>query len=227
VGVVNILAVETATPACAVGVRTTSGVAVTRVVDGRRHTEALTGAMKALLDEVGLVPRDVNRVVVDRGPGLFTGLRVGIATAIAFSQALGCDLVGVTSLEMLAGGAFEGGVRGPLIACVDGRRGEIFAQTFALDGEVTPSDEPRVTTASDLVARWRSTESPATFTGDGVQRYWDDFAANPLALLFDQPVPSVHAGLSLGASRAPDDHVSPLYLREADAIANFTTRERP
>ena len=74
--------------------------------------------MKTLLDEVGLAPRDVDRVVVDRGPGLFTGLRVGIATAIAFSQALGCELVGVTSLEMLAGGAFDsrrardaGGVR--------------------------------------------------------------------------------------------------------------------
>ncbi len=81
-----------------------------------------------MLEEIQLKPRDVDRVVVDRGPGLFTGLRVGIATAIAFSQALGCDLVGVTSLEMLAGGAFEVGVRGTVVACVDGRRGEIFAQ---------------------------------------------------------------------------------------------------
>jgi tRNA threonylcarbamoyladenosine biosynthesis protein TsaB len=227
VGVVNILAIETATPACAVGVRTTGGLAVTRVVDGRRHTEALTEVMKALLDEVGLVPHDVNRVVVDRGPGLFTGLRVGIATGIAFSQALGCELVSVTSLETLAGGAFEAGVRGTLIACVDGRRGEIFVQTFALDGEVIPVDEARVTTAGDVAARWGSTEAPATFTGDGVERYWDDFAANPLATLFDQPVPSVHAGISLGAGRSPEEFVSPLYLREADAVANFTTRERP
>lgn len=225
-GVVNILAIETATPACAVGVRTTGGVAVTRVVDGRRHTEALTEAMKALLDEVGLVPRDVNRVVVDRGPGLFTGLRVGIATAIAFSQALGCELVSVTSLEMLAGGAFEAGVRGTLIACVDGRRGEIFVQTFDLDAEVIPVDEARVTTAGEVVASFGS-EAPATFTGDGVARYWEDFAANPLATLFDQPIPSVHAGLSLGSIRSPEQYVSPLYLREADAIANFTTRERP
>ena len=56
----NILAIETATPACAVGVRTADGVEVTRVVDdGRRHTEALTGAMKVLIEEVGLTPRDV------------------------------------------------------------------------------------------------------------------------------------------------------------------------
>jgi len=227
VGVVNILAIETATPACAVGVRTTGGLQATRVVDGRRHTEALTGSMKELLEEVGLVPRDVDRVVVDRGPGLFTGLRVGIATAIAFSQALGCELVGVTSLEMLAGGAFQAGVRGTLFACVDGRRGEIFEQTFALEHEVKALDDARVTSAGAVVATWRSTDSPATFTGDGVERYRSDFAANPLATIFDQLVPSVDAGLSLGVSRSPEEYVSPLYLREADAVANFTTRERP
>jgi tRNA threonylcarbamoyl adenosine modification protein YeaZ len=225
-GVVNLLAIETATPACAVGVRTSSGREVARVVDdGRRHTEALTGAMKTLLDEVGLAPRDVDRVVVDRGPGLFTGLRVGIATAIAFSQALGCELVGVTSLEMLAGGAFDSGVRGTLVACVDGRRGEVFAQAFALEDGVTALDAPGVTTARELVTTWLT--APAAFTGDGVARYRGDFENLPLATIVDQVVPSVHAGLTLGAARTPDVVVSPLYLREADAIANFTTRERP
>lgn len=224
----NIVAIETATPACAVGVRTATGVEVTRVLDhARRHTEALTGAMKGLFDEVGLTPREVDRVVVDRGPGLFTGLRVGIATAIAFSQALDCELVGVTSLEMLAGGAFDSGVRGTLFASVDGRRGEIFVQSFILGDDVQALDEARVTTARQVVATWLATETPATFTGDGVERYRNDFAAHPLATLFDQLVPSVHAGLSLGSGRAPEETVSPLYLREADAIANFTTRERP
>jgi len=225
---VNIVAIETATPACAVGVRTTAGAEVTRVVDdGRRHTEALAGALKTLLDEVGLEPRDVNRVVVDRGPGLFTGLRVGIATAIAFSQALGCELVGVTSLEMLAGGALDLGVRGTLVACVDARRGEIFAQSFWLDDAVEALDRARVTTAREIVTAWQANATPAAFTGDGVERYRREFARLPLATIVDQVVPPVHAGLSLGAVRAPDEALSPLYLREADAVANFTTRERP
>lgn len=223
----NIVAIETATPACAVGIRTTAGVEVTRVVDdGRRHTEELAGALKTLLDEVELEPRDVNRVVVDRGPGLFTGLRVGIATAIAFSEALGCELVGVTSLEMLAGGAFDSGVRGTLVACVDGRRGEIFAQTFLLEDAVKALDSARVTTAREVVTAWQARATSAAFTGDGVERYRPEFADLPLAMIVDQVVPSVHAGLSLGAVRSPVEAVSPLYLREADAIANFTTRER-
>lgn len=226
-GIVNIVAIETATPACAVGIRTTTGVEVTRVVDdGRRHSEALTQSLKALLDEVELIPRDVDRVVVDRGPGLFTGLRVGIATAIGFSQALGCELVGVTSLEMLAGGAFDSGVRGTLVACVDGRRGEIFSQTFLLGDVVEALDEARVTTAREIASAWRANGSAATFTGDGVERYRGDFESTPLGTLFDQVVPSVHVGLSLGALGTPDEVVTPLYLREADAVANFTTRER-
>lgn len=224
----NIVAIETATPACAVGVRTAAGVEVTRVVnDGRRHTEALALAMGVLLDEVGLTPRDVTRVVVDRGPGLFTGLRVGIATAISFSQGLGAELVGVTSLEMLAHGACDGGIRGTLVSCVDGRRGEIFAQTFQLSDDVRAVSEPHVAIAGDVADYWVRHAEPVTFTGDGVDRYASVFDGVAQATSFAQSVPSVHAALSLGAVGQPTDVVTPLYLREADAVANFTTRQRP
>jgi tRNA threonylcarbamoyladenosine biosynthesis protein TsaB len=224
----NIVAIETATPACAVGVRTGPGVEVTRVVnDGRRHTEALALALGVLLDEVGLTPRDVTRVVVDRGPGLFTGLRVGIATAISFSQGLGAELVGVTSLEMLAHGAFDAGVRGTLVSCVDGRRGEIFVQTFQLGDDVRAVSDPHVAIAGDVADEWTRHGEPVTFTGDGVERYADLFDGIVLGTTFAQSVPSVHAALSLGARGEPTDVVSPLYLREADAVANFATRQRP
>jgi tRNA threonylcarbamoyladenosine biosynthesis protein TsaB len=224
---VNILAIETATQACAVGVRSTIGREVVHVVnDDRRHTEVLTLAMSAILDEVGLEPRDVARVVVDRGPGLFTGLRVGIATAVAFAQALGCELVGVTSLELLARGAFDEGVRGKVVPCVDGRRGEVFVQTFTLDDEVVALNGPRVAVARDVVIEWATSGAPVTFTGDGVVRYSADFDAVANGSVLDQSVPSLHAALSIGAQRDADDVIAPLYLREADAVANFTTRQR-
>jgi tRNA threonylcarbamoyl adenosine modification protein YeaZ len=224
---VNLLAIETATPACAVGVRTTDGVEVLRVVsDGRRHTEGLAQAMGELLDDVGLTPRDVHRVVVDRGPGLFTGLRVGLATAIAFSQALGAELLGVTSLELLAHGAFDDGVRGTLVSCVDGRRGEVFVQTFELGERVAVASSPVVARPSDVAAQWERFRAGVTFTGDGATRYRDELTRSATTI-FDQPVPSVHAALALGAQRLVEGDVSPLYLREADAVANFTTRERP
>jgi tRNA threonylcarbamoyladenosine biosynthesis protein TsaB len=224
---VIVLAIETATTACGVGLRTASGVEVVTVLDTeRRHTEVLSAGIAQMLTQAALGPRDVTRVVVDRGPGLFTGLRVGIATASAFAQALGCELVEVTSLELLAHGAYDAGVRGRLVAAVDGRRGELFVQTFNLDEQVESVNEPVVARPRDVVIEWATSGAPVTFSGDGVARYVEDFAAVPKGELFAQSVPSLHAALELGAQREPSSVVTPLYLREADAIANFTTRER-
>jgi len=220
---VNILAIETATPATAIALRTRDGRQVEHVLDGGlRHTEVLMPGVAALVAEMGLTPRDLDRVVVDRGPGLFTGLRVGLATASSLAAALGCDLVGVTSLELLAYGAAAEGVRGPVLAVVDGRRGEVFVQLFDVTDDVVALNEPRVTTASEVVAAW--TGAAPTLTGDGALRYAAEFAA--LSQSRGARVPSVAAALALGASRAPSARVVPLYLREADAVANFSTRER-
>ena len=223
----NLVGIETATTACAVGVRTSQGVEATLVADTeRRHNEVLAVTIAALLERCALKVRDVDRVVVDRGPGLFTGLRVGVATAIGLSRALGCELVSVTSLELLAHGAHDAGVRGTLVACVDARRGEIFVQTFELGDEVLVARPPEVATARDVVIEWATNGAPVIFSGDGVTRYHADFAAVANAALYSQDVPSMHAALALGSHRAPESVVTPLYLRDADAVANFATRER-
>jgi tRNA threonylcarbamoyladenosine biosynthesis protein TsaB len=225
---VNLLAIETATQACCVGVRTTSGVEIARVVDeNRQHTETLTLGMGALMREAGLLPRDIDRVVVDRGPGLFTGLRVGIATANAFAQGLGCGVVGVTSLELLAHGAHEAGLRGTLVSAVDGRRGDVFVQTYHLSDTIEALDEPEVFTPREVARQWALKSSPVTFTGDGADHYRSEFSSVAHAQHYTQMVPSMHAALWLGEVARPELSVSPLYLREADAVANFATRERP
>jgi tRNA A37 threonylcarbamoyladenosine modification protein TsaB len=152
---------------------------------------------------------------------------VGIATAGAFAQAIGCALVSVTSLELLAHGAHDAGVRGTLVAGVDGRRGEIFVQTFSLAEAVEATSEPAVALARDVVIAWATNGDAVCFTGDGVERYSADFAAVPNGQVFAQRVPPVHAALELGSRRGAEALITPLYLREADAVANFTTRERP
>jgi tRNA threonylcarbamoyladenosine biosynthesis protein TsaB len=209
-------------------VRTTSGVEIARVVDeNRQHTETLTLGMGALIREAGLMPRDIDRVVVDRGPGLFTGLRVGIATANAFAQGLGCGMVGVTSLELLAHGAHEAGVRGTLMSAVDGRRGDVFVQTFELGEDVTEVGPPEVAIPQDVVAQWSLKGVAVTFTGDGIERYLEYFGALAHTSIYTQMVPSMHAALWLGEQATPQMTIDPIYLREADAVANFATRERP
>ena len=119
------LFIETATPLCGIALER-DGVTTSRVLDhDRRHVEVLMPGIQELLRESGCAVRDITRVVVDRGPGLYTGLRVGVATAVALADSVGAPLVGVTSLEVVAAGAFAQGVRGSVLALIDGRRKEI------------------------------------------------------------------------------------------------------
>ena len=191
------LAIETATPACAVALEVDGEVTEAVLDRERRHTEVLAPGVGRLLAAAGLAPGELERVVVDRGPGLYTGLRVGIATALGLALATGAALVEVTSLEVLAAAAARAGARGELVALVDARRGEVFAQRFSL--------EP--VRALDLARVLR----PEALGGADV---------------LDLVVPPPSAALELARGREPVEAVVPLYLREADAVANFTTRTR-
>jgi len=222
---VRALAIETATTGCAVGLMDGDQL-VERVLDTeRRHTEVLSGGIADLLADHGLKVGDLDVVVVDRGPGLFTGLRVGIATAQSLAYALGLGLTSVTSLETLAQEAFDDGVRGTYEAVVDARRGEVFVQTFALNAGIEPVDQPQVTTPSAVTDELRASGEAVTLGGDGVVRYAALFSNTPTLTLRTQTIPSPSSALRRGAYRRNESSISPLYLRDADAVANFTTRD--
>ena len=224
--VVKALAIETATTACAIGLLLDDGFVEERVLDhDRRHTEVLIPSISRVLKEHGLEVRDLDVILVDRGPGLFTGLRVGIATAQSLANAVGIGLVGVTSLEVLAHGAYEAGVRGRFTGLVDGRRGEVFVQSFDLIDASDAIDEPSVKTPSDVVASLKDNED-VTLGGDGATRYRDIFGGRKNVTIGDFDIPSPASALALAVHRRPSDVVPALYLRDADAVANFTTREK-
>jgi len=224
----NVLAIETATSGCAVGLLASTGLELTRVVAGERHhNEVLVQGMADLLRQAKLDPQSIERVVVDHGPGLFTGLRVGIATAIAFAQGVGADLVEVSSLELLAHGASRDGVTGHFDALVDARRGELFVQSFDLGDEVTALTDPFIVRPEELVESWRDQPLERHVGGDGVARYAQILSPLGVRVLDDLTMPPVLEALRLGALRGPVLTVTPLYLREADAVVNFATRERP
>jgi hypothetical protein len=95
------------------------------------------------------------------------------------------------------------------------------------DDNVDSLGEPTVTTPAALVDEWVRRAEAVTFGGDGVARYDAEFRRLPRATLLDVSVPPPLEALALGATCPSDEAVIPLYLREADAIANFSTRERP
>jgi tRNA threonylcarbamoyladenosine biosynthesis protein TsaB len=96
------------------------------------HAAQLLPLASALLERAGLRFADITRIGAGVGPGTFTGLRIGVATARALAQGSGADVAAVSTLEALASAA---GHDGPVLAVLDARRGEAFAAAYAPNGE--------------------------------------------------------------------------------------------
>lgn len=97
-----------------------------------RSAQSLAPAIKELLEGVGWRPAEVQLVAATTGPGSFTGLRVGVATAKTFAYAVGAEVLGIDTLATIAGGIPAEALAGsPAVACaVDAQRGEVVANTF-------------------------------------------------------------------------------------------------
>ena len=120
-----ILGMDTSTAQVAVAVGGEAGVlAEVRLTGGRRHAEQLAPAVEYVLREAGVDVRDVDAFALGIGPGLFTGLRVGLTTAKVMAASLGRPVVPVSSLELVALPVRH--VTGVVVAVTDARRSEVY-----------------------------------------------------------------------------------------------------
>lgn len=241
-----VLGLDTATTATVAGVLDRTGT-VTEVRDdpetGARpgHANRLLGAAEAALEQAGLGWEEVDRIAVGVGPGSFTGLRIGIATARALSQSRGLPLVGVSSLEALALGA--GDAEPLVLAVLDARRGEAFAAAYGptlnqgsdpylrvvtLDQGSDPRLRVEVMAAAALspealVERVGALHANPLAVGDGAIRFRGPLeAAGALVPPDDDGAHLLRAEhlCRLGAAGTPihRDALLPDYLREPDAV---------
>jgi tRNA threonylcarbamoyladenosine biosynthesis protein TsaB len=249
---VNLLAVESATDAVGVALaRPGAGTAVVLHEGGRAHAELLAPSIEEVCSIAGLTLSELDVIAVDTGPGLFTGLRVGVATAKALGQALSVGVVPVSSLDVLAAGALErltGERLAAVVSVVDARRGEVFVAVYHLEGVVGADGEDAADPASlrEDVTRPMTPDALAervgalarrgrvVAVGDGAVRYRHLLLARPdvdlaLAAELRVPPPAVLAELAVdrmahGARPEAPDAVRPDYRREADARINWEER---
>jgi tRNA threonylcarbamoyladenosine biosynthesis protein TsaB len=189
---------------------------------GRRHGETLAPAIEGITRLAGVPLSAVERVAVDIGPGLFTGLRVGVATAKAFGAALGVAVVPCSSLDLLAHP--HRSRHRKLAAIVDARRGELFWALY----EPVPDGMVAITDAAvrppDDVAKALSNVGGVLLSGDGARRY---FADGPFELAppeYDHPAATVLADLASTRPALPAEKVTPNYLRGADVRIGWEQR---
>ena len=104
---------------------------------GRSHLERLLPAARELLGRAGMSIDDMTSIVVGTGPGTFSGLRVGIATARALAQSLEIPLFGSSTLEALAkelAAGIDGSKHGWILPLIDARRSQVFTQLYRKEG---------------------------------------------------------------------------------------------
>ena len=219
----TLLGFDTATPACSAALWAHGEVAAHRRMEtGGRHAEALVPMLREVAAEGGIALAAVDRFAVTVGPGSFTGIRIGLATARGLALALDRPLIGLSTLEVLAAGVPEAERDGPVLAALDAGRGRLYAQIF--DRSLSAILAPRALHAEalpDLVAEAKA-GGPLIVAGTG-----QAVALATLTPVVDarpatgSPAPDARVLVRRAVARAETGGgvtaVRPLYLREAGA----------
>ena len=234
-----VVGLDTATPSTAVAVLVPGGAEVELRDDPApgeppHHAETLQPLLERALAEAEVGWDDVVRICVGVGPGGFTGLRLGVATARALAQGRDLPLAGVSSLEALARGAEmlpspelaapgHPDPRGPVLAVIDARRGEVFVAAYRHHRcTLQPTVIAPAELAERLAARREWGRHAMLAVGDGAVRFRAELERAGVAVPADGSRAHRVSALMvcrLGRAREPADRdaLLPDYRREPDA----------
>ena len=211
----KLLALDTPCATCSVAVWDGTAAVAHRVETMQRgHAEALMPMVEAVLAESGLGYAALDAIAVTRGPGTFTGLRIGLAAARGLALAAGLPLIGLTTLEVIAVAARRHRANRFVSVMIEARRGEVYSQTFAADG-VAIDDAAAL--APEAALR-RATAVDAVLAGDAAPRLAALTAGVDVAP--GDGLPDAVVLAARAAERAlprVGEIVAPLYLRPPDA----------
>lgn len=220
----RLLAIETSTEACSVAVMVDGEVCERFEIAPRRHAELVLPWADALLAEAGLHRSALDAIAVGRGPGAFTGVRLGISIAQGIALALGRPLLPVSTLAVLAmDGLRDDGDR--VLAAIDARMGEVYAAAFAREGAGLRALGPETVSAPDAVeppdaGPWTGVGTGFAAADAALVRHLDDrlgrvdAAALPRA---GQLARLAALSMAAGGAVAPE-LVEPAYLRNQVAL---------
>lgn len=221
-----ILCIETGTDVCSVGIARDGVLLSLRESDeGRDHARKVGVFVDELLHETGIAPDDLDAVAVGKGPGSYTGLRIGVSFAKGLCYGLQKPLLAVGSLDALVEVAredYEAGIisvdrweEARLCPMVDARRMEVYAQVFDAKGEPLSEVSAEVITAESF-AEWRNDGRPFVIFGNGARKCAEVLQG----ATFVEVTPSAR-GLARLAQKALDEgrkediaYFEPFYLKD-------------
>lgn len=230
-----ILGIETSTPRASVCLAAETGLVAsaalsTDLTRGRGHNEFVADAVSRCLTTAGLRAEDVTGVAAGLGPGRYTGMRVGIATAAAFAHARGLPAVGIASLDLLAFSVRH--ARREVYAAIDVRRGEVaWARYRPAPGGVQRVADFHLGTPDALASEVLAMDGDVLCVGDGALLARGELEAVRAEVGTDSSAyPTAHALAELAVQRyfreefARPEELTPVYLRATDARIGWATR---
>jgi len=226
----NILAVDTSSKTCSVGLSLGRRIVDASYTSDRTHSRHLMGMIDDVLRLAGVALGDLDAFAVTRGPGTFTGLRIGISAVKGLAMACARPLLGISGLEALA--VQSGMPRCLIVPMVDARRREVYCAGYRISGGTLKQvNEERAVPPDTLL---ESIDGPCVFVGDGARRYRELIEAEMGDL--GVVVPAVQGVIRastiavLAAQRlrrgdpGDDERLVPLYIRQSDAQLKFGKR---
>jgi tRNA threonylcarbamoyladenosine biosynthesis protein TsaB len=229
-----VLGIETSTPWASVTIGSEQGIIGSSLISrGASHGSFLLPAVEFLMGQTGLTYRNFSAVAVGLGPGLYTGMRVGVATAKTLAQSLSVPIVGVPSLDLLA---FEVRYSNKLICPVlDAKRNEVFFGFYrAVPGGVAKVSNYVVGSPEKLLVEMEATAEEVLLVGSGALLYRHVLETRrkvefgSIANAFPRATSLVELALPR-LFREDFDRLfdlEPLYMRRSDAEINWERRGR-
>ncbi len=209
------IALETSARPPSIAVRVGAQHSFRRLAEGRRNASDLLPVLSEMLEELGSAPAHIKRIVVGTGPGSYTGLRVGIATALGLARATGAELVGVPSVEALAHAGLQIDEEG--VVLLDARSHQLYyAHYRRTRTDVVAVVSPTVTTAGEFADLLP--EHVPILCDAGVAEV-AELSESQCARLRSGYAPEANALLELGLDRLDQGgamqpgEIRPLYLR--------------
>lgn len=189
------------------------------------HSEALVPMIGELMDNLGMRISDMDGFAVSKGPGSFTGLRIGLATAKGFAHVTGKPIVGVSSLEVLADNMYGHEIVVPMM---DARRDRVFTAIYTMEGDRwIPLLGPDALPVEELIKIIKRDHERIVLVGDGAVRYRNEFVEGlgnrilfaPGSLNLSRAASVCRLGMAKLAEGRSDDMftMAPEYLRDSQA----------
>ena len=221
----KILSIDTASNLCTVAVLENQKCIKEIIVnDARNHSEKIMPVIEQALQETALTLKNIDLIVCDKGPGSFTGIRIGVGTVIAFQDCLAIPCVGISSLETLA---YNVNTDGIICSLIDAKNDNVYAALFAYKDRPYMLGNYISDSVNSLINVLKTKDCNILFVGDGAIAYKELFKKEfdekaffmPYHLNFQTAVSIAKAAVDKAKLGEFDDYntITPLYLKKSQA----------